>query len=242
MAEELFKDNEYAQAKVKKAINILYKTYYAGSELAKIVTVEDATNIENEVFLQLGSRHLVPKEWFTRTDIVIDVVFDQFARNLVISEEKVLLERIFRATEIPKLEISENIIEDFILQFREFSKNQKVDTLLIPIDFYVGMHTDWLTKTPDIKMDFTSGELTICETKPHIFWSNKYTPFDDLVLINKHFAKWTSKPNFENRLEVKISKSDKEDQLNLIYLTKFKLELIDPTKALILHKMLMKTE
>ena len=207
MVEELFIGDKYAQDKVDKAIDILRKTYYAGSSFAKIVNVKDAAP-EEEDFLQLGSRLYIPKEWFTRKDVLIDVVFDQFAQNLAMAEEKYLLSQIFEAKGIPKVELGENIIDDFFAQYKAFSENQRVQALLVPIDFYVDMHTDWLTKTSDIKMNLASGELTICETKPHIFWSNKYTPFDDFVLINKRFGEWTSKPNFEDRLEVKILKSD----------------------------------
>jgi len=235
MTEELFKDNKEAQDKVKKAKAILQEAYYSGSSLCKIVSVRNATPDEKD-FLQLGYRRLIPKEWFTESEFCTDLVFRQFARNLAMSEEGILIRLIFESPEIIKTEISENIVEDFISHFKTFSYSQRADTLLIPIDLFVTMHIDWPNVNSSIKLDYARGRFTILDTKPNIFWSNKYTPFDDIAFLNRDFALWTSKPNFENRLEVKISQSGKEDQLDLMFLTRFKLRISNPTKALILHR------
>ena len=241
MANGLFANDKDARDKVEKAKDILRTTYYANSSVAQIVNVKDATP-EEEEFLQLGFRHYIPREWFTRKDIFIEIALEQIARNLATSEEKYVVDQILKVPEIPSIELGEDILRDFLERYKAFSENQIVQALLIPIDFYVNLHTDWLAKTSDIKMDLASGELTICGTKPHIFWSNKYIPFDDFVLIDKRFGEWTSKPTFKDRLEVRISESDKQDKLDLLYVTKMKFGVIDPTKILILHRISAETE
>jgi len=234
MTEELFPPNSYAKDKADKAIENLRKTYYAGSTFAKITSKRDA-NPEEEGFLQIGFRHLVPKEWFTRKDIHIDLVFTQFAEHLHIAEEKYLINKIFEDTRVPRVDLGDNALNDFIAQFKAFSQNHSIEAMLTPIDFYVPMHTDWLRQTNEIKMNLVTGELIISKIKPYIFWSNKYTPFNDFVLINIEFGEWASKPNFNNRLEIKMTKSDKEDQLDLLFLTRAKFEIVDPSKTLILQ-------
>ena len=233
-AEQLFPTDSYAEDKADKAIENLRKTYYAGSSFAKITSTRDATP-EEEGFLQIGFRHYVPKEWFTRKDIHIDLVFTQFAEHLHIAEEKYLIDRIFEDTKIPRVYLGDNTLNDFITQFKAFSQNHKIQAMLTPIDFFVPMHTDWLRQTTEIKMNLVTGELIICKIRPHIFWSNKYTPFNDFVLIDTEFGKWSSKPNFDNRLEIKMTKSDKEDKLDLLFLTRAKFEIVDPSKTLILQ-------
>jgi hypothetical protein len=91
----------------------------------------------------------------------------------------------------------------------------------------------WTKKSKDVQIDLASGEISICEIRPHILWSNKYTPLDDFILTDTWFAEWTSKLTFKDRLEVSILTSDKEDQLVLLYLTKRKFEIADPEKIII---------
>lgn len=96
------------------------------------------------------------------------------------------------------------------------------------------MHIEWPAASNDIQIDIRSGQLTICGERPRIFWSNKYMPFNDFILVNRGFGEWTSKPTFGDRLLVSISPSDKEDQLSLLYLTKMRFEIIDAHKILVI--------
>jgi hypothetical protein len=237
MAERiLFNRDKDAQNRVNEAIATFRKTYYETSEISKIVNTKDASNIEEEGFLQLGAKFYIPKEWFTSDNVAFDIAIEQFATSLVIAETKYLLTSIFGTKDIQKVTITKDVLSDFMAQFKRFSEAYRVQAMFFPVDLYSQIHIEWPKNNPDIQLNFTSGEIAICETRPRIFWSNKYTPVDDFILINKGFAEWTSKPTFKDRLEVSISQSDKEDQLDLLYLTKLKLEIVDPKKILVLTR------
>ncbi len=149
------------QKKVTRAIALLQKTYYDNSEISGIVKTRDF-RADEEGFLQLGSKIYIPKEWFTRNDIFYDIAVEQFAKNLVISETKYLLTRISGCKEIRTIPPEENLLESFISHFKQFSEMNRVQAIFAPIDLYVKMHIDWPASSADIRLDFRSGDLTIC--------------------------------------------------------------------------------
>lgn len=131
MAERTLDAN--AQEKVSNAIALFRKTYYANSEIGKIVNTRDATSDE-EGFLQLGSKYYIPKDWFTREDIVFDIAIEQFAENLVLSETKYILSRIVDCEQIQRAATQQNILDSFVEQFRRFSETTKIQAIFAPID------------------------------------------------------------------------------------------------------------
>jgi len=226
-------DNE--QEKIKQAIDLLKETYYDSSEIAKIINTRNA-GAEEEDFLQLGSKFYIPKEWFTRNDIIYDIAIRQFAENLVMSETKYLLSRVFGCTEIQTVAAEPDVLKGFLKNYKSFSERYKIQAIFAPIDLYVKMHVDWPVASADVKLDFRSGELIVYDEKPKFFWSNNYTPFSQFIFVNKGFGQWTTKPDFDNRLSVSITPSDKEDKLTLLFLTKFKFEITNPDKIRILSR------
>jgi hypothetical protein len=230
----LFNDNAKARDKVDEAIAAFRTTYYENSDLSKIVNTADAS--EEEGFLQLGAKYRIPKEWFTSDNIAYDIAIDQFATNLVIGETKYLLTRILECEDIQKIPLGNDILNGFLAEYKQFSEKYRTQAMFFPVDLYSQIHIEWPKNSPDVVLNFSSGEITICETKPRIFWSNRYTPFDDFILLNKGFGKWISKPTFKDRLEVSIMQSDKEDQLDLLYFTKFKFEIVDPKRIMVLSR------
>lgn len=239
MEADLFEGNTAAREKVNRALGILRKVYYESSNVEKLVRVRDAKADEKDI-LNLYFRHLVPKEWFTKPEYYVDLVFKQFGTNLAISEEKYIIDRIFEAKNIPTRNLGENVLEDFIAEFEAFSDDRRVDSLLIPIDFYVPLYTEWPRRSTELIILHPTNNIKIGNTQPKIFWSNKYTPFSNIVLMNKQFGEWISKPSFKERLEVKISQSDREDTLDLLFLTKVQFSIVDARKILILHPQLPK--
>jgi hypothetical protein len=113
MEADLFGDNTLARDKATRALGILRKVYYESSNVEKLVRVRDAKADEKDL-RNLYFRHLIPKEWFTKPEYYIDVVFEQFAANLAISEEKYIIDRIFEAKNIPTRNLGQNVLENFI--------------------------------------------------------------------------------------------------------------------------------
>jgi hypothetical protein len=234
VTEELFSDNPYAREKLARAKNILRETYYRESNFDRLVEVRAATAGETG-FQQLYLRTMIPREWFTREDVVIDLAFEGFGTNLAHSEVQVIVNKIFSEPTIPKVDIGQHVREDVISQIQAFSANNKIGAMLIPLDLYVDMHTVWLEEAPDdIQMDIRTGNLAFGDLKPSIFWSNKYMPFDDIALIDKRFGQWVLKPNFAERLAVKIVESQEADKLDLSFFTTGRFEIANANRVLIL--------
>jgi hypothetical protein len=227
--------NERMQEEIAKATELFRKKYDSDSEISKIVNTRDATDNDRN-FLQLGSKYYIPKDWFTRDDIFYDIAIEQFAESLIISETKYILTRLIDCREIHRVIAQENILNTFIEQFRQFSETSKVQVIFAPIDLYVKMHIEWPVASTDVQLDLRSGQLSICGEKPKIFWSNKYTPFNDFILLNKSLGEWISSPSFDNRLLVSILPSDRDDQMGLSYSTKMKFELTKPQKGIIISR------
>lgn len=235
MMEDLFKDNTYAKEKMEKAIKVLKKAYYESSVLEKIVDVRNSGPDEHG-FLDLYFNPLIPEEWFTRQDHYIDLVFMQFGEGLARSEKKYILDQIFAEKNVPKVDFKENVQEVFVSNFKKFLENKRVHTVFIPVDFYVDMYTKWSKKSSDFEIDFATGEISVCGVKPNIIWSSKLTSFADFVLMDKSFGVWASKPSFAERLTTRISKSEKEGMLALLFFTKMKFKILNADKILILHR------
>ncbi len=235
MVELLFEEDKYAKAKLEQAKTILKKSYYETSNFNKLVDSEDAS-VDETNFQQLYFRTLIPKEWFTREDVIIDIAFEQFGANLAHSEIYYIIDRIFGEQSIPKIDVGINLRENVIANIKAFSQTKEISSLLAPIDYFVDMHTKWLSESPnEITMDYRTGTLSFFGMAQNIIWSNKYKPFDDFVLVDKTFSKWISKPNFVDRLMVKISESNEIDKLDLHFLVNMKFEIVDANKVLILQ-------
>jgi hypothetical protein len=235
VAEELFVGNQYAINKLKKAMRTLKEAYYASSDFNKLVNVDNARN-EETGFQQLGFRHLIPREWFTREDVAIDVAFEQFGANLALSETHHVIDKIFGETSIPKIDLGQNVREGVVTNVEAFSETKQINAMLAPIDHYVDMHMKWPVESQGkIRMDIRTGVLSFCEIQPDIFWSNKYMPFDDFALIDRGFGNWVSKPDFDDRLTVQITGSTEEDKLDLLFFVTMKFNIVEAERVLILR-------
>jgi len=61
-------------------------------------------------------------------------------------------------------------------------------------------------------------------------------PFEEFIFIDKSFGEWVSKPSFNDRLYVRISPSDKLDQLDFFIYTILTFSIAEPRKIAILQK------
>ncbi len=234
MTEELFSDNQYAKTKLNKAKEILRSVYYKESEYNKLIEPRDATADETG-FQQLYFRHSIPKEWFTRDDVAIDFVFQQFGSNLARSEIHYIVDKIFSEQGIPRVDIGQNIRETVLSNIQTFLTDNEINALLAPINHYVDMHVKWPAESPnEIRMDIRTGELSFFNITPAIFWSNKYMQFEDFALIDKSFGQWVSKPSVNDRLVVKISDAP-EEKLDLLFFVYMKFDIVNRNKILILR-------
>lgn len=218
--------------RVEKSEKLVYDSYKESSIIEEIVKVRSAKETDKN-FETFHIRRLIPKEWFIRKDISSDLVFTQFGSNIALSEKKYILKKIFENNAIPKgsiKEIKETDIIETIVQL--YSSGNKPDAIFIPISFFRKFFLDW-RKQFQMK---EPNKLTVAGFDFKIFWSNKYTPFNEFIFINKDFGQWISKPSVEKRLFVEIKESEEPDKLELEIISNLKFLIINPEKILILKE------
>jgi len=223
------------QQKIERSEQLAKDSYYRASIINQIVNVRDSRPDDGE-FLKIYRRVYVPEEWFTRIDIISDNVFQQFGSDIALGEKKFFIEeKILKNTQIrPK------IVNEMNLRSLEETADSLLGdgfmptVLFAPIDYYVPFYVDWLGSTLQIGND--PSKVIISGRQYSIFWSNKYMPFKEFIFIDKSFGEWVSKPSFTDRFYVKISRSDKPDQLDFLAYTKMKFSITEPRKIAILQK------
>lgn len=209
-------------------------SYRKASIIDQIVNTRDCT--PNDVdFIRIFRRVYVPLEWFTETNIASDLVFQEFGSDIALSEKKFLLEeKILKTTGILRKRVDAFNLEGLGETAGLLLEGGFMPTILFaPIEYYVQFYADWLGRNLQIGKD--QNTVIIMGHRMHVFWSNKYIPFKQFIFIDKSFGEWVSKPSFDNRLYVKISPSDKSDQLDFLAYTIAKLSIINPRKIAILE-------
>lgn len=222
------------EQKIERSEQLTRESYHRGSIIDKIVDTRDYT-LGDESFIRIFRRVYVPDEWFTETNIVSDFVFHEFGSDIALSEKKFFVEeKILKETQIRRKRVNEfnlGILEETAGSLIENGFDPTV--LFAPIEYYVPFYTDWLGRNLQIGNDPST--VIILGRQCHVFWSNKYMPFKEFIFIDKSFGEWISKPSFNDRFYVRISPSDKPDQLDFLAYTIAKLSIIEPRKIAVLE-------
>jgi hypothetical protein len=223
-----------AMEKLQRCQELFTNVYYESSVIHSLVQTRDAME-RDENFLKIYRRTYMPKEWFNRTDHYPDLVFRRFGANLALSEKKYVLEEILENENIEQIEIEREIqfadLRNALLHLSERQRDTPL-ILFLPISYYTQFHIDWIRENPhQLTIRYPQG-ATILGLNLRIFWSNKYMPFDEFIIIDTSFGLWISKPSFRNRLQVTIDDSDREDQLDFLAFTTFKFDIIDENRII----------
>lgn len=187
--------------------------------------------MSDENFLKMYKRIDIPLEWFTREDVYPDLVFKQFGSGIAFSEKKYIIDEILRNEEIQRL-TSKTIDFNTILEASRPHNGISPTVMFAPIEYYTKFYIDW-TESPDLQI--SDNNIVVSGQTYNVFWSNKYMPFDEFIFVDRSFGEWVSKPSFNQRLSVKISESDRKDQLDLLIFTTLKFTILDPNKITILQ-------
>lgn len=223
------------EQKIANSEQLAKDSYYGASVVNQIVSVRDFRLCDGDS-LRIYRRVYVPKEWFTRTDIFSDTVFEQFGSDIAFSEKKFIVEEgILKSERILRNivdEINLGTLEETAGRLREAGFEPTV--LFAPIEYFVPIHVDW--PRAGLQVRFGPDAITIARRDYRVFWSNKYMPFKEFIFIDKSFGEWISKPSFNDRFYVKISPSDRPDQLDFFAYTTMKFSIKDPRKVAVLQK------
>lgn len=226
-------DLTYEQ-KIERSKSLVRESYYKASIIDQVVEFRNAL-VSDENFLKLYKRTYIPREWFIRKDIYSDIVFRQFGSNIAFSEKKYIVSEILKNEGIERQTVESIDSNTLVHTSRSLLENGFNPTVLfITIDFYTKLYIDWLRVNPELQV-VPFGNISISGHEYKIFWSNKYMPFSEVIFIDRNFGKWISKPNFNERLSVRISESDREDQLDLLIFTTLKFEILNKDRMTILQ-------
>lgn len=225
---------EDAMEKLQRCQELFTNIYHESSVINTIVQTRDAVELD-ENFLKIYRRTYMPKDWFNRIDHYPDLVFRQFGADLAFSEKKYILEQILENENIERIERDREIqfadLRNVLLRLAERQRDTPI-VLFLPIRYYTQFHIDWIQENPrQFTIRYPRG-ATILGHNLRIFWSNKYMPFDEFVFIDASFGLWISKPSFENRLQVTIDDSDREDQLDFLAFTTLKFNIINENRII----------
>lgn len=212
---------------------LVRESYYKGSVIDQLVNVRDFKPTDEDI-LRIYRRTYVPKYWFTRKDYYTDIAFRQFGSSIALSEKKFFIEDILKEEKIERQTCTEadlNILKEKSLSLLE--KELKPTVLLAPVEYFTKIHAHWRTD-PELRIE-SMDKIFISGNKYKVSWSNKYIPFKEFIFIDKSFGEWVSKPSFKDRLYVKMSESDKNDQYDLLIYTAAKFNILHTNKVAILQ-------
>jgi hypothetical protein len=222
------------EQKIEESEQLAKDSYFKASVIDQIVNVRDCER-GDENFLRLYRRIYVPKEWFTRTDIFSDLVFQEFGSDIALSEKKFIVDEILKNNQIRR-----TTVDEINLRNLEETAGSLIGAgfeptvILAPIDYFVPFYAEWLG--PNLQIGMDRHKATLLRRQYSIFWSNMYMPFKEFIFLDRSFAEWISKPSFNNRFYVKISPSDKIDQYDFLAYTTLRFSITDLRKIAILQK------
>lgn len=222
-----------ALEKIEHCKNLVYESYRNSSVIDKIVRIRDA-DVSDGDFIKMYKRTDIPKEWFTREDYYPDLVFREFGSGIAFSEKKYIIDEILRNREIERLAVQTidfNTIKETSISFSQNGIRPTV--MFAPVEFFTKLLSDW-RESSDLQIN-TFEDIAIAGNPYKIFWSNKYIPFNEFIFIDRDFGEWVSKPNFNERLSVSISESDRTDQLDLLIFTTLRFRILHTNRIIILQ-------
>jgi hypothetical protein len=159
---------------------------------------------------------LVPKEWFDRdTNIIPDLT--DMARNVAIGEERLLWRKISMEVSREPRRVPKILPEHINSAVEEMITMGCAPTVMFaPVELYSTIHS-WTDPAGHPYFSYPSGPQTFYLTHGRslrIFWSNKYSPLDRIILYDKSFGLWLVKthPETGNYLWIEPKPSDRDPE------------------------------
>jgi hypothetical protein len=147
-------------------------------------------------FLQIGLRYLVPKEWFEGEANIFPDITDM-ARNVAIGEERLLWKNISTEFSGETLKVPEVLPQQVNSAIAEMINNGLAPTVMFaPVELYSTIHS-WVDPAGHPYYAYPAGPRTFYlagGSSLRIFWSNKYSPLDRIIIYDKSFGSWIVKP------------------------------------------------
>lgn len=187
--------NETTLRNALSSMNTGYESSTIVPYVASIRRFDIARDSENG-FVQIGRYFFHPLESFVISDIV--VLFDDIGKSVALGERNLINEKLLEhrsSVEVPVKEMTLQRIREIVAELRRegFSPN----TMLAPIDQYSTCHMKWLREEPQV-MQWQQPGLVLAldgETRLRVFWSNRYVPQDEFIILDSGIGVWVVKPD-----------------------------------------------
>jgi hypothetical protein len=160
----------------------------------------------NKKFEKLAFRLPTRREWFSDPDVSADMVFYEAGRSLAIREEGYLISKLvssgreYQPKKEEKFEVLFTAAD--ILRLKGF----RPQVLFLPVENYSdffkwcmerGLSVEFGQKQDILKLD------TI--TRLSLHWSNKFSPFDQAMILDPTFAEWIAMPGDRKGSRLRIA-------------------------------------
>lgn len=222
---------EAMKLKIDKGIELIRSSYYSNSILSELVRIEESFKTEEE-FKAWYIAHYIPKEWFTRSDIYADHIFHEYGRNMALGETKSIRDLISESKEVERNEY-DKIDAGFILDqlTKSLENGMEPSILFIPISYYGLIVSELWKKHLD---RWSAHSIEVMGKKIRLKWSNKYMPFNEIMIVDPGYGKLYLKSPLNDRLKVEIKPSDRFGKMGLFIRVIHKFEILDPNKIRII--------
>lgn len=197
---------------VEKYRQVMIDNYLQAAIIREICAVSkfDEKNDDGRPFFQTGIWKRVPLEWFTEegsSNADASLVFYRYGQAVAFGERDMfhdlLLEQTSVEGKVSRSEFNFEFVKSHVADMR--AKGAEADVLLAPIDCYVQM-ANWINKdTNKSSIDWTQKppQLTIDnEISLRLYWSNKYAPLKEVILMDSDAGIWYLKPDLETGMAI----------------------------------------
>jgi len=203
-----------AKTEFERLRNILLNRYYERSIVDEAVTTRnynpDTDNAKE--FRQIGSSGKFESNPFSDSSHFLDLLFEQEADNIILGEKKYLVDTMLKQEIEPKFMDQftyDNLLNVINLKFQ----TTEPSVIFMPLTLFSRIRMEWW-KQPQRKLFEVQGGnhrlvLGGNRPKPQLIWSNKYMPFDSIVIASKRVGEWIGKPKLRERVRVTLSDDNK---------------------------------
>jgi hypothetical protein len=210
---------------------LLLKRYYERSVIEEALETRDykPNSDDTKEFRQIGASHRFDTDVFADPTHYLDLFFDQAADSLILGEKKYLVDTMLKQETIPKY--MERFTYDGLVEMisSKFGASEP-SIIFMPLTLFSRVHMEWaigLNKGLDAKDGHYRVILPVHSYRPQLVWSNKYMPFDSIVVTSKQVGEWIAKPKVNDR--VRVTRSD--DAALHVY-SVFHFQVRDPEQVL----------
>jgi len=146
------------------------------------------------------------REWFSDPDVSADMVFYEAGRSLAIREEGYLISKLTSSGENYEPRTGEKFEVIFtaasMLRIRGF----RPQVLFLPVDNYTEFFKWSMNKGLNVEFGPKHDILTIDTiTRLSVHWSNKFSPFDQAMILDPTLAEWIAMPGDRKGSRLKVS-------------------------------------